>query len=38
MQGSYNTNSRTARLASQHVDEVLRFAQKLGMHSHPEQL
>ena len=38
MQGSQNTNSRTPRLARQHVDEVLRFARKLGMHSHPEQL
>ena len=32
------TNGRGPRLASQHVDEVLRFARKLGMHSHPEQL
>ena len=40
MQTSPKTNGRLARGVSQekHVEEVLRFAQKLGMHSHPEQL
>ena len=40
MQTFPNTNSRPERGASKekHVEEVLRFAQKLGMHSHPEQL
>jgi formate hydrogenlyase transcriptional activator len=33
MQRSQNTNSQ-----NQHFDGVLRFARKLGMHSHPEQL
>ena len=38
MQRSQNTNGRSPRLASLHVEEVLRFARKLGMHSDPEQL
>jgi formate hydrogenlyase transcriptional activator len=40
MQSSQNTNGRPARNVPkrQHVEEVLRFARKLGMHSHPEQL
>ena len=40
MQTSPNTNGRPARGVSKkkHVEEVLRFARKLGMHSQPEQL
>jgi formate hydrogenlyase transcriptional activator len=40
MQTFPNTNSRPERGASKekHVEEVLRFARNLGMHSHPEQL
>jgi formate hydrogenlyase transcriptional activator len=36
MQRSHNTNGHSSRRKP--VEEVLRFAQKLGMHSHPEQL
>jgi formate hydrogenlyase transcriptional activator len=38
MQGSQNTNGYLSPVAGTHVDEVLRFARKLGMHSDPEQL
>src|ERR1700735_5223633 len=38
MQRSNNPSRRPARVATRHVEEVLRFARKLGMHSHPEQL
>src|ERR1700722_4006364 len=38
MQRSQNTNGRSPRQAGMHVEEVLRFARKLGMHSDPEQL
>ncbi len=31
-------NGRSPRPAEKHVEEVLRFARKLGMHSDPEQL
>jgi formate hydrogenlyase transcriptional activator len=36
MQTSHNTNGHSS--PGQPVEEVLRFARKLGMHSHPEQL
>ncbi len=38
MQRSQNTNGRFPRMTGSHVEEVLRFARKLGMHSNPEQL
>jgi formate hydrogenlyase transcriptional activator len=38
MQRSQNTNSNPVPEAGRHVEEVLRFARKLGMHSDPEQL
>src|SRR3984885_383038 len=38
MQRSNNPSRRPARAATRHVEGVLRFARKLGMHSHPEQL
>ncbi|MGB8535835.1 MAG: sigma 54-interacting transcriptional regulator [Acidobacteriaceae bacterium] len=38
MQRSQNTNGYSPPLAGKHVEEVLRFARKLGMHSDPEQL
>jgi formate hydrogenlyase transcriptional activator len=37
MQGSHNPNGRS-QLATRHVEEVLRFARKLGMHSDPDQM
>jgi formate hydrogenlyase transcriptional activator len=38
MQRSNNPSRRPARVATRHVEGVLRFARKLGMHSHPQQL
>ena len=38
MQRSQNMNGHSPALAGKHVEEVLRFARKLGMHSDPEQL
>jgi formate hydrogenlyase transcriptional activator len=38
MQRSHNPNDQSSRLAGTHVEEVLRFARKLGMHSDPDQL
>ncbi len=38
MQRSQNTNGRSPRIATKHVEGVLHFARKLGMHSNPEQL
>src|ERR1700728_3013822 len=36
MQSSHNSNGLSSE--RKEVEEVLRFARKLGMHSHPEQL
>jgi formate hydrogenlyase transcriptional activator len=38
MQRSQNINGCSPPLVGKHVEEVLRFARKLGMHSDPEQL
>src|ERR1700753_1807040 len=38
MQRSQNLNGDFPGEAGKHVEEVLRFARKLGMHSDPEQL
>jgi formate hydrogenlyase transcriptional activator len=38
MQRFQNTNGHFSPVAGTHVDEVLRFARKLGMHTDPEQL
>jgi formate hydrogenlyase transcriptional activator len=38
MQSSQSMNGHSPQLAGKHVEEVLRFARKLGMHSDPQQL
>jgi formate hydrogenlyase transcriptional activator len=38
MERSNNTNGRSPRIGTKHVEEALRFARKLSTHSRPEQL
>jgi formate hydrogenlyase transcriptional activator len=38
MQSSQSTNGWPPRIAGKHVEEVLRFARKLGLHRNPEQI